>query len=131
MVDAGRVAPPDDPRPRPRQGARERHRNADTTAKRSEAGLVLVELRGEVDLATARQSFGVPSTLNGVAVAVDMGQVTFMDSSGLYELVALARRARVGVVAPSPMVRRLLEITGVDGLVTLYPTVEEAFNDLS
>jgi anti-anti-sigma factor len=103
----------------------------DATAKRSEAELVFVKVRGEVDVATARPLFGVPQGSNGVAVVVDMGQVTFMDWSGLNELVALVRRGPVGVVAPPPMVRRLLEIAGVDGLVMLYPTVEEASSGLS
>jgi anti-anti-sigma factor len=51
-------------------------------------------------------------------VALDMRDVTFMDSSALGELVRLDRRARelrgqLTLVRPSSQVRALLELTGL------------------
>lgn len=53
---------------------------------------------------------------------VDLGGVTFMDSSGISEIVAANRRAHDGgtelvIVGPSPPVRRVLDLTGVSRIV--------------
>jgi anti-anti-sigma factor len=50
---------------------------------------------------------------------VDLDAVTFMDVSGLRVLLTAARRARsegrrFAVARPSPMIRRLLELTAID-----------------
>lgn len=58
----------------------------------------------------------------GVDVVLDLGQVTFMDSSGLRVIMVALRRARdegliVRVSSTSPAVRRIFEITGVTSLL--------------
>jgi anti-anti-sigma factor len=55
-------------------------------------------------------------------VALDLGDVTFMDSSGLHVLLATTRRASlVGadlrLVRVSARVRRLLELTGTEAVL--------------
>ena len=79
-------------------------------------------VRGEVDLATApklqqaladRLSHGPPSILR-----LDLSGVSFMDSTGLHALLVAQRAARLlggdlVLVAISPQVTRLLEITGI------------------
>ena len=55
-------------------------------------------------------------------MALDFGDVTFMDSSGLHVLLATTRRAaEVGadlrLVSVSARVQRLLELTGTDGVL--------------
>lgn len=59
-------------------------------------------------------------------VVLDASGVTFADSTFLNLLILTHRTATFRVVAPSPQVRRLCEITGVDGLLQLRATVDDA-----
>jgi anti-anti-sigma factor len=80
-------------------------------------------LKGELDACTCRglaeQLVGPPGSL----IALDLCELTFMDSSGLGAIHA-ARRVAINhggnlvVCRPSPMVYRVLEITGLDTWVT-------------
>jgi anti-anti-sigma factor len=76
-------------------------------------------LRGELDACTcqglAEHLIGPPGSL----VVIDLDQVTYMDSSGLGAIHAARRMAikdggTLIVCRPSPMVHRVLEITGLD-----------------
>lgn len=80
-------------------------------------------LRGELDACTCRglaeQLIGRPGSL----IVVDLCELTFMDSSGLGAIHAARRTAikdggNLVVCRPSPMVYRVLEITGLDTWVT-------------
>lgn len=83
----------------------------------------VIALRGELDAYScqglAERLIGPPGSL----VVVDLLQVTFMDSSGL-GAIHEARRAAIReggslvVCRPSPMVHRVLEITGLDIWIT-------------
>jgi len=73
---------------------------------------------GECDLSNADEieawliSFG-PGPLD-----VDLAGVTFLDSSGLYALMRVTRKnPSLRVVNPSPIVRRVLEVTGTTYLI--------------
>ena len=68
-------------------------------------------------------------------VIVDMGTVTFMDSSGLGVLISAFKRIseRGGVMhlaRPQPNVKMVLEITRTNRLLKLCNSVEEALNHL-
>ncbi len=86
-------------------------------------GVRVFALRGELDAATGRglaeQLTGAPGSL----VVVDLRQLTFIDSSGL-GVLHTARRAAIDdggslvVCRPTPLVHRVLEITGLDTWVT-------------
>ncbi len=85
----------------------------------------IVTIRGELDLATRDQAEAVfveAEELAGRAVVLDLRGVRFLGSTGLSILVASHGRATVrGVrheIVPSEGVRRLLELTGVDGHLT-------------
>lgn len=87
----------------------------------------IVEVRGEVDAHSApllREGF---RSIDGTRdVELDLAAVTFMDSSGLHVLAGLVRQLglqqrRLCVVEASTPVRRLLEISGVAGLLTTSP----------
>jgi anti-anti-sigma factor len=85
-------------------------------------------LWGELDVANASDVFAAIRKAVGPAeVIVDFSEVTFIDSSGLAELVALARAATVRVVAPrGTPPRRVLELTGLSGALSSFDTVESA-----
>jgi anti-sigma B factor antagonist len=80
---------------------------------------VILRVHGEVDLETApRLRAELARHLHtGVVVSLHLGDVTFMDSSGLHVLLASLRRAslvgsELRLVEVSRRVQRLLEITG-------------------
>jgi len=88
-------------------------------------GTVVVCPEGELDLAVAddlRRALTRALELAREAVRVDLGAVTFMDSTALAALVDAWRYAeRRGVafclVRPAPNVRRVLAITGLERLL--------------
>ncbi|PYC79527.1 hypothetical protein C7C46_14310 [Streptomyces tateyamensis] len=64
-------------------------------------------------------------------VAVDLSAVALFTSSALNTLLAAHQRARAGrtelvVAAPSERVRRVLEVTGADTVLTVCQTLEQA-----
>ncbi|NHC14651.1 STAS domain-containing protein [Motilibacter deserti] len=83
-----------------------------------------VALSGEVDLAMGARLDALASGYeNGTTldVRVDLREVSFMDSAGLAFVARLVRAAlerggEVVLVAPSPVVRRLLTVSGLDQL---------------
>jgi anti-anti-sigma factor len=83
-----------------------------------DGGRVFV-LRGELDASTRRGLAEQLTGPSGSLIVVDLCQLTFMDSSGLGALHAAWRMAirNGGILVlcrPSPMVQRILEITGLD-----------------
>jgi anti-sigma B factor antagonist len=81
----------------------------------------VVEVRGEVDIATAPLLRAVLDTVVGRRpnrVEVDLSGTTFLDAHALSTLTAVRRRlagrhARLVLRDPSPVVVRLLELTGL------------------
>src|SRR6266536_1535079 len=93
----------------------------------------VVHISGEVDLATCPQLRDVLAELvdDGVHhLIVDLEQVSFLDSSGIGVLGVLGRIREHGgslrLTAPSPHVRRVLELTGITTLLPTYATLDEA-----
>jgi anti-anti-sigma factor len=81
-----------------------------------------VAVAGEVDLATAsvlRETLlGVLHTQRHAVLDLDLADVTFLDCAGIGALVAVRNAAvdagcRVRVCHPEPIVRRVLEVTGL------------------
>lgn len=97
-------------------------------------GIAAVELSGDIDIETAPTVRTVLLTAlrrSTGPLFVDLAKVTFLDSTGLTALVAAYRRANafdrdVLLVAPSPPVRKLLTITGLDRLFTLQDRLPPA-----
>ena len=82
-------------------------------------------LRGELDVAEVAWASArlVPS---GGHVVLDCGDLTFIDASGLRLLMAVDQACRRGggrlrIVNPSRCVVRLLELTGVDATLGVWP----------
>jgi anti-sigma B factor antagonist len=97
-------------------------------------GVPVVMVSEEVDLANAgllEQALGAAAGSGHVMVVVDMSRTRFCDSAGLNALVAAARRARaqggeVRLVVTGESVLRLVELTGVDRVMAVYASLEEA-----
>ena len=86
-------------------------------------GNAVVTAGGEVDVASApeleRCLVGLIDA--GTPVVLQLADVTFMDSSGLRGLVTARQRAEKSSVSftldsRSPVVDRLLQVTGLDGI---------------
>jgi len=88
----------------------------------------VVEVIGELDLAAAA-AFGEAverAMADSPRVVIDATGLTFIDSSGVNALVRAQRRAtdssvELVVRAPDRRVRTVLEITGVDTLLSIEP----------
>lgn len=97
-------------------------------------GVPVVTASEEVDLANAgllQDALGEAAGSGHVLIVVDMSRTRFCDSSGLNALVAADRRARaeggeVRVVVTGESVIRIVEITGVDRVIPIYASLEEA-----
>jgi anti-anti-sigma factor len=87
-------------------------------------GVVTVVVTGEVDLDTAptMRDEVLRHLHGGAAVHLDLGDVTFMDSSGLQVLLAATHQAslvgaELRLVRVSARVQRLLELTGTEAVL--------------
>ncbi|NJC65896.1 STAS domain-containing protein [Planosporangium flavigriseum] len=96
--------------------------SAQLSTHRLADGTVVVDVRGDLDVAstaTLRDELTAKVLdMRPPRVVVDLGLVTFLDSSALNALIGVQRYARkVGaslrVVNPSPFVARLLNTLGV------------------
>ena len=79
---------------------------------------------GELDIATAPELVELLARLrhHNHAVTVDLAEVTFMDSTGLTTLMDAHLQAQqagwaFAVRRPSPAVRRVFELAGVNGVL--------------
>lgn len=87
-------------------------------------GSWVVVVRGELDLGSLpplRQVVETASVVHPVLV-LDLGDVTFADSSTLNLLLVAHRATTLRIAAPQPQVLRLLEVTGADRILRIYPT---------
>jgi anti-sigma B factor antagonist len=102
---------------------------------RTEGGRTILRVSGELDLYTAprlREAV-VGATDDGATdVVVDLDDVSFIDSSGLGVLVACLKRVRerggsfAVVAGESSPLHRLLALTGLDGFLPTFTTLEGA-----
>jgi anti-sigma B factor antagonist len=103
----------------------ETHDNGDVT---------VVSVKGEVDLYTAP---GLKDRLADLVsggrtrLAVDLGGVEFMDSTGLGVLIGGLKRCKeaggsLALVAPREPVIKVLSITGLDKVFSIHETVDQA-----
>jgi anti-sigma B factor antagonist len=90
---------------------------------REENGTPVVYLSGELDLTSARQfSTAIDAALGSHPgrLILDASGLTFMDSSGIVLLVSATQRVQeVQVRDPSPIVRRLIELTGLSNVLRI------------
>jgi stage II sporulation protein AA (anti-sigma F factor antagonist) len=96
----------------------------------------VVKAAGDVDLAFAGELWDVlePLLTPGAVVALDCSGITFLDSTGLRSAVVAANRAKETdavfcLIAPSEPVTRVLDLSGVTGMFTVYADPAEAAAD--
>jgi anti-anti-sigma factor len=104
------------------------------TQELRDAGLVVLAIQGDLDAAGVdqiREHFsGAISHYTG-PVIVDLSGVEYLSSAGLAMLVSRGKtqRGRGGdlvVVANTPRVKAVFELTGFDRLFSVYDTLEAA-----
>ena len=90
-------------------------------------GHAILHLRGELDMATAERFAEAARLLHrhGIPILlIDLSELDFVDSTGLRELVVAQRRQReiggeIVLGAPKAKIRRVLEIVGLDRVLTI------------
>lgn len=90
-----------------------------------------VHVSGELDLATAPRLEEALADVSTETLVIDLSGCTFLDSAGIRTLVGAAReRSTTGstlrLVTADPGILRLLEITGVDTLIHVHPSLDAA-----
>jgi anti-anti-sigma factor len=83
---------------------------------------LVVRAFGEIDIASAKafeKEVGSAFESDAEAVLLDLGEVSFIDSTGLCALVAAAEKSnanghRLRIVRISPSVQRAFEVTGLE-----------------
>lgn len=96
--------------------------------------LTLVSLEGELDLASqgAFRARLVDLLVAGrTDLVLDLGGLTFLDSTGLGALIGIRRRAHalrgsLVLVCPPGTVRRVFEVVGLEKVFDIRPSVEAA-----
>ncbi|MDT5398914.1 MAG: hypothetical protein QOK33_2145 [Mycobacterium sp.] len=101
------------------------------------AGAVVLSVQGDVDALTApRLAEAILDALpEQSAVIVDLSDVEFLASAGMTALITAHERmapgARFVVVADGPGTSRPLKLMGLDSLLAIYPTLDEAISACS
>jgi anti-sigma B factor antagonist len=100
----------------------------------AEQDTAVIALEGEVDIYSAPQF--KEALLAGIeegatTIIVDLGRVTFIDSTALGVLVSGAKRVRpkngrLDIVCTDENITRIFEITGLDRIFGIYRTRDEA-----
>ena len=90
-----------------------------------EAGVRVVRVSGEFDLAACRRFRAASERDDAELVVVDLRETTFLDSSALGELIVLQRRtemrgARLAILRPEGRADGIFRLTGIDGQLPLY-----------
>jgi anti-sigma B factor antagonist len=102
-------------------------------------GAYVISLAGEVDLYTApefKQQLLDAISQGARNVVVDFSDTTFIDSTTLGVLVGGVKRLRtndgqLSLVCSDRNITKIFEITGLDRVFTIYPTRNEALEQLS
>ncbi len=106
------------------------------TVDQSPGGVGVVTPRGRLNAVSARRLKDVLAELvagGTVRIVVDLGETTFLDSSGLGALIAGLKSARqadgdLRVVRPTPAVRAVFELTNLDRVLQAGDDVGTAFD---
>jgi anti-sigma B factor antagonist len=99
--------------------------------------VLLLEVHGDLDALTAPQlADAIAASLaeRPPALIVDLSKVDFLASAGMSVLIAGNHAAkgarRFGVVADGTIAARPMKLVGLDGILTIYPTLDAAMADI-
>lgn len=98
-------------------------------------GCSVIEVEGEIDIYSSNQ---LKTTIleeiesGAKRVAVVLSNVDYMDSTGLGLLIGAykslrEKRGSLVVVSPSPRIVRIFEVTGMNKIFDIFPSVDDAF----
>jgi anti-sigma B factor antagonist len=101
-------------------------------------GVVLV-VTGDLDMVTAPELVGTALATNELEprhLVIDASGIDFCDSSGLAAFVRIGNQLssdghRLGIAAARPMVRRILEMSGLHEAFVVTDTVDEVWTQLA
>jgi anti-sigma B factor antagonist len=107
--------------------------DAIATAVDYQNGIAVLKVGGDIDLATvpALEAAIDEALVPGpTGLVIDLSEVGFLASAGLQALVAthnnVSQSAQFAVVANSASTSRPIQLTGLDQIFELYPTLDEA-----
>lgn len=103
-------------------------------AMRTEAGVPVLGVAGEVDVFTAPEfKVAISEAIDSgiVDLVIDLTKVSYMDSSGFGILLSATKRVRpkdgsINLVACNEAIERMMKITRLDTVFNLCRTVDEA-----
>ncbi len=104
--------------------------------RRVRDGVHVVAVKGEIDLFTApefKQRMGKAIEDGVERLVVDLSGTTFIDSSSLGVLIGAHRRLKQSngslvVVCDNETIVKTFKITGLDGVFTLVPSLDDALD---
>jgi len=95
--------------------------------------LDIVRVQGEIDLASAHKLRSRLDALigNGRHIIVKLNEVTYTEACGVRVLAEAYAHAKsfnqkLMLVAPSPMMRRVLKMVALDRAIPIFDSIEEA-----
>jgi anti-sigma B factor antagonist len=107
--------------------------DAIATALAYQDGIAVLAVGGDVDLATVpalEAAIDEALVSKPTGLVIDLSEVGFLASAGLQALVAthnnVSESAQFAVVANSAATSRPIQLTGLDQIFELYPTLDEA-----
>lgn len=113
--------------------------NANGTTTGPDDRTAILTVHGELDLATAgtlyqrgRMAIGPRTRL----LLLDLTSLAFCDASGLNAIVRIANDAeaagcRYGLIAPQPLLVKMLRITGLNKRLQVFATIDQARQHLT
>lgn len=106
---------------------------------RSEGAVAILAPDGRITIGEASEVWkrALASAIDGGAthVIVDGSRIAYMDSSGIGEMIAALRRliesgGKMGIAAPTPKLREILEITGLNTIFVVGESEGAVLNQL-
>ncbi len=104
-------------------------------SRRTESGVPVIEVSGRLAFGrdVERLEAAVKDLVNEgqTRLVFDLSGMEYADSSGIGAIVACVTQIRKGgsdlrIAGVNPRIQRLFKMTGVDQLLSVYPTVAEA-----
>lgn len=100
-------------------------------------GIAIIKLDGKLNMVSAphlREEVHSAVAAGNTKVAVDLLDVSFIDSSGLGALINGLKATRqaggdLRIASPAEQVRLVLELTNIDRVLKAYDNAETAFSD--